>query len=395
MRTDRREFIKAGGLVAASLLIPRFLRAADAGIPATGRSLVIIQLTGGNDGLNTVVPFTNDIYYRSRPKLAISSSEVLKLDDAQGFHPSFVKMKGLFDIGDLCVLNSVGYPEPNRSHFRSMDIWQSASNAQQYLNTGWIGRMMELQRAVAPHFAIELDDALSLALKGNELKGLALRDTKSLYTNASQPYIQKLGQCTLNDHDHSPVSYLHRTLAEAKQSAAYVYETSRKYASSVEYPAHRLGQDLKTVAELIISGASSKVYYVSHSGYDTHVGQQNKHRNLLGQYDGAVSSFVTDLKKNSRFNDVLILTFSEFGRRVAQNASGGTDHGAANNVLLMGGSLRKSGILNRTPDLSDLDQGDVKFEVDFRQVYSTILEKWLAVSPETVIGQKFETLPFV
>jgi uncharacterized protein (DUF1501 family) len=395
MRTDRREFLKATGLITASMLVPRFLRATDTMETISGRSLVVIQLTGGNDGLNTVIPYSNDIYYRSRPRLAIESSEVLKLNDEQGFHPSFVKMKGLFDNGDLCVLNSVGYPEPSRSHFRSLDIWQSASDASQYLTTGWIGRMMEANNAAQPHFAIELDDALSLALKGKEVKGLAMRDPRSLYANASHPYIQKLASCTPSDHDHAEVSYLHRTLAEAKQSAAYVYETSKKYASSVAYPSHRLGQDLKTIAELIVSGVGSKVYYVSHSGYDTHVGQQAKQSNLLNQYDEAVSSFVADLRNNARFKDVVILTFSEFGRRVAQNASGGTDHGTSNNVFVIGGSLRQPGVLNEAPDLSDLDQGDLKFELDFRQVYSTILEKWLHQSPAGILGQQFDPLPFL
>jgi len=395
MKTGRRDFIKASGLVTASMLVPRLLRASDLGIPATGRSLVVIQMTGGNDGLNTVIPFTNDIYYKSRPKLSIGRSEVLPLNDELGFHPSLVKLKGLFDKGDVGILNSVGYPEPNRSHFRSMDIWQTASDADQYLTTGWIGRMMEAHKAVQPHFAVELDDALSLALKGAELKGLAMRDPRSLFANASQPYMQKIGTCNSVDHEHAEVSYLHRTLAEAKQSAAYIYETSKIYSSSVAYPEHRLGQDLKTIAELIVSGSSSKVYYVSHTGYDTHVGQQNKQRNLLKQYDEAVSAFVADLKKNARFKDVLVLTFSEFGRRVEQNASGGTDHGTANNVFVMGGSLKKAGILNDTPDLTNLDQGDLRYKLDFRQVYSTILEKWMDESAEQILGKRFDPLQFI
>ena len=396
MKTGRRDFLRIGSFATASLMIPQMLTSSKLYDPRkNAKSVVVIQLTGGNDGLNTVVPFRNDIYYRNRPKLAISKNEVLPLDDELGLHPSLSGLQEVFRNGDMSIVNGVGYPEPNRSHFRSMDIWQTASDHDRILGTGWLGRLIDLQSDPAPYNALEIDEALSLALKGERMKGLAFKDPERLYSQLQEPFIQATARSVNHDHVHDEVGYLRKTLAETASSVDYLYERSKVYSSRIDYPQTSLGKGLKTIAELIVAESDTMVYYISHAGFDTHVGQDAKHRKVLGQYDEAVSAFIKDLKKNRKFDDVLILTFSEFGRRVSQNANGGTDHGAASNVFLMGGKLNRPGVFNEVPSLSDLDNGDLRYTVDFRSVYSTILERWLDQPSRDVLGQWFAPLPIV
>ena len=198
----------------------------------------------------------------------------------------------------------------------------------------------------------------------------------------------------IHNHDHE-VAYLYKTMAETFSSADYVYEKSKIYQSKQNYPQNQLGKNLKTVAELIISGAETQVYYVSFSGFDTHINQKNLQHRLLQNYSTALTAFVKDLKENNQLDDTLIMTFSEFGRRVAQNASLGTDHGTANNLFLIGGKLKKAGVFNDAPNLQNLDEGDLKYQVDFRKIYASILENWMDTSSELVLKDKITTLPIV
>lgn len=400
--SNRRDFLKVSSLASASLLLPNFLkntRELNFKRAREGRVLVVIQLSGGNDGLNTVVPFGDDLYYENRPKLGLSRQEVFEINDHQGLHPSLKPLMELYDDGELSILNSVGYPNPNRSHFRSMDIWHTASHSDQYLQSGWIGRYLDAQCKTGntqPHTAIELSDSLSLALKGKKLKGLATQNPKSLYQTTRDPYIQVLAkQEETSSHSHANIDFLHKTLVEASSSAAYLHEKSKIYKSWVGYPGNKLGRRLKTIAELIISQSETQVYYVSHSGFDTHVNQKGQHARLLEQYATAMAAFVEDLKKNDRFKDVVIMTFSEFGRRVKQNAGGGTDHGTANNLFLAGGSLKKPGIYNAPPDLKNLHKGDLQHTLDFRRVYATLMQRWLEVDAKQVLGGNFKPLSII
>ena len=400
--SNRRDFLKISSLASASLMLPNFLKStgkANFSSSTQGKVLVVIQLSGGNDGLNTVVPFRNDIYYENRPKLGLGKEEILQMNDELGLHPSLEGMMNLYDEGEVSVINSVGYPNPNRSHFRSMDIWQSASRSDQYLQSGWIGRFLDSacnNGHITPHTAIELSDSLSLALKGKQIKGLATNNPKSLYQATRDPFIQVLAKQPQQKHeDHPNIDYLHKTLIEASSSAKYLHEKSKIYKSWASYPANKFGKRLKTISELIISGSETRVYYVSHSGFDTHVNQKGQHARLLEQYDKGISAFVEDLKKNDRFKDVMIMTFSEFGRRVKQNAGGGTDHGTANNLFLMSGSLKKAGVYNKAPNLKDLDKGDLKYEIDFRRVYASLLDNWLEVDSTGILGESFQKLKVV
>lgn len=394
----RRDFLKTGSLATASLMMPRFLQAMQVpgALPVKGRSLVIIQFSGGNDGLNTIVPVRNDVYYRERPRLGIKRENALTLTSEAGIHPTLAALKNLWDDGSMAVLNSVGYPNPDRSHFRSMDIWQSASPSDQYWSTGWLGRYLDAQCAGRPSAALEFDDTLSLVMKGKNTKGLALQDAKRLHQNTKSPFFTAYseGQGVVQNDD-APVDYLHKTMAETMASAGYLFEQSGRKPSTATYPATALGKDLKTIASLILADTNTAVYYVSLGSFDTHINQDGQQKRLFQELNDALAAFAKDLKTEGKWNDVLVATFSEFGRRVAQNASGGTDHGTANNMMFFGGSLRQKGLLNPLPNLLDLDQGDLKFEVDFRQVYATLLDNWLGADTQKILQSAFKPMDFV
>jgi uncharacterized protein (DUF1501 family) len=397
MVIKRKEFLQIGSLATASLLLPKFLKAFEQPkmVPPGNKVVVVIQFSGGNDGLNTVIPVRNDIYYRERPRLGIAKNNALSLTDETGLNPALQAFKGLYDDGSLAIMNSVGYPNPDRSHFRSMDIWHSASQSNEYVNTGWLGRYLDAQckGCDKPTQAMELDDVLSLALKGDENKGLAFKDPKKLYNTSNGKFLKEVNA------DHKPgeetIDYLYKTMSATLSSADYIYQQSKVHPTSQTYPGTNLGKDLKTIASLIFSDINTKVYYVSLGSFDTHVNQDAQQKRLFTELNDAVQAFTTDLKNNGRFNDVLMMTFSEFGRRVSQNASNGTDHGTANNMFFISGGLKEKGVLNAMPDLSDLNEGDLKHQVDFKNVYATVLNKWLGADDKIILGDKFSHLNFI
>lgn len=399
MLIKRREFLQAGTFATASLLVPQFLKSLDATyrVPAGNKVLVVLQLSGGNDGLNTVIPYRNDIYYKSRPRLGIEKSAGLSLTDEAGLHPALTGFKEMYDYGSLGILNSVGYPNPDRSHFRSMDIWQSASDSRQYWNTGWLGRYLDAQcqGCDKPTSALELDDTLSLAMKGETAKAIAMKDPRRLFGTANQRFFKSISQNHRIEPGDQPIHYLYKTLAETISSADYIFEKSKLHPSRGEYPKTELGQNFKTIASLIFSDINTRVYYVSHGSFDTHVNQTIQQQRLFKEMDDAIKAFVNDLKSNGRFEDVLLITFSEFGRRVEQNASGGTDHGTANNMFFIGGGLKQTGLLNALPDLTDLEDGDLKYKVDFKNVYATVLKNWLGADDRSILKKQCDYLPFV
>ncbi len=398
MLIKRRGFIQLGSLATASMLMPEFLKAFEKGslVPPGNKVTVIIQLSGGNDGLNTVIPVRNDLYYSNRPKLGIQRTDALALTDEAALHPSLTAFKDLYDDGSLGIFNSVGYPNPDKSHFRSMDIWHTASNSSDYWNTGWVGRYLDAQckGCDKPTQALEIDDVLSLALKGEDIKGIALEDPRRLYTTSQEKYFKDMLAQHKAEHEQ-PVEYLYKTMAETVSSADYIFKQSRLHPSGETYPNTDLGKGLKTIASLIFSDINTKVYYISLGSFDTHINQEAQQKRLFTELNDAVKAFVKDLKTNNRFNDVLLFTFSEFGRRVSQNASGGTDHGKANNMFFIGGGLKKQGLYNSLPDLKNLDDGDLKYQVDFRQVYATVLNNWLGADAGTILKQNIAPLDFI
>lgn len=384
-------------------LIPSFLKEFEMSFlgknTLTGKKLIVVQFSGGNDGLNTVVPVRNDLYYKARPVIAIPKSEALMLNTELGLNPVMKGLKSIYDEGYLTVINNVGYPNPNRSHFRSMDIWHSASDSNQYLSSGWIGRYLDAQcngtDCKVAYEAIEVDDTLGLALKGEKSKGLALQNPQKLY-KATQTKEFKILTSTENEHPMgSNASYLYKTLSETVSSASYIYEKTKMYQSKEAYPQSDLGKRLKTIAEMICSGLETNVFYVSMGSFDTHVNQKQQQEKLLQDYSEAMAVFIKDLKNNNRFDDTLIMTFSEFGRRVSQNASNGTDHGTASNLFLISGKPKKAGVFNESPNLSDLDEGDLKFSIDFRDIYASILRNHLQTDPKLILGKNYKGLDVV
>ncbi len=400
MSISRRKFIQLGSLASASLMVPEFLKGFEFRPAALGKgrkALVVVQLSGGNDGLNTIIPYRNDIYYKGRPQIGIKRSDALALTDDVGINPSLKTLKALYDGGHVSIVNGVGYPQPDRSHFRSMDIWQSGSTSAELITSGWLGRYLDNACAdcnVHNAMAIEVDDSLSLAMKGENNKAIAVRDINRFREAAANNYFKKLASHS-DEHDAHLAGYLYKTLRETTSAADYIYDQSKIYNSAQSYPDTQIGKRMKTIGSLIISGSETQVYYVSHGSFDTHVDQADRQNKLFEQLDGALGALVSDLKTNGRFDDVMIMTFSEFGRRVAENASNGTDHGTASSMFFISGGLKKAGLYNDLPDLSNLDDGDLIYSTDFKQVYATVLDNWLQSNSQQILGRKYEHLSFV
>lgn len=395
----RRNFIKKTSIASGGVFfIPHFLKDFDQRLITSfnNKKIVIIQLKGGNDGLNTVIPYQNDNYYNIRKELALNSTEYFKVNDDFAFHNSLKAIRNLYDNGYISIINNVGYPNPNRSHFRSSEIWHSASDSKEFINTGWIGRYLDHTKSKSLN-AIEIDQNLSLLLKGNNQNGLALTDPELFYKTINSPLFKGI----INNHNNSHLNehnlgYLYQTLIDAQSSSKYIYEKTKIQNSKQTYPKNRFGKQLKTISDFILSGLDTQIYYASLTGFDTHVNQKKRQKTLLETYAESIDSFVEDLKRNQKFQDVLILTFSEFGRRVKQNGSKGSDHGTANNLFIIGENLKKNGLYNPLPNLNNLDQnGDLKYDIDFRKIYATILNKWLKVNDKDILNKSFSMMDFI
>ncbi len=386
---DRRSFIKRSSLASGYFLIPGFLKPLEKfSFSPSQKKLVIIQLSGGNDWLNTIVPYKNDLYYQKRPKLSLKEDMLLSLEKDLAFNRSIIQLKDVYDNAEMAIINNVGYPNPDRSHFRSMDIWQTASNSNEYLQTGWLGRFLD-HECKNSHDAVEVNKYLSLALKGKKLNGLAVQNIDQLYKEVKTPFFNDIvaasnGSVLGEDNQ----GYLYKTLINTTSSAEYLFEKNKIISAPGnfgDYPNSEFGRQLKNIASFIGSGAETKVYYISLTGFDTHASQLNRQNKLLREYAEGVNTFIKNLKEINKWDDTLIFTFSEFGRRVEENASQGTDHGTAGNALLFGKNLKKKGIINELPNLSDLDEGDLKYTVDFRSIYKNILQNWLQADANKII----------
>ena len=389
----RRNFLKSSILASTACMVPSFLShtrpAGSLWSSRSGKVLVVIQLSGGNDGLNTVIPYEDAAYYQLRPTLGIPPGEVLKISELIGFHPALAPLEKLYREGFLSIVNNVGYPNPDRSHFRSMDIWHTASDSSAYWTTGWLGRYLDHACAGKPvYHALEVDDGLSLALKGEHSHGFAMSSAQRIQRAAGHRFLQAIDTHPPSG-DHN-VAYLYKTLRETRQSAEYLYQQSKVHKSSVAYPDSKFATDLRQIAELMTADTDTRIYYVSLGGFDTHAGQLNRQARLLKEYAEGVAAFAEDLQSNGLWEDTLVMTFSEFGRRARQNAGGGTDHGTANNVFLMGGQLRQPGFYNPGPVLSNLPDDDLVFDIDFRSIYAAILNRWLEADAAQILQGRFE-----
>lgn len=411
MFTSRRQFLRAAlgssTLLSAGLSVPEFLaRSARAASrqehDPTGNVLVVVQLSGGNDGLNTVVPYADDLYGRNRIALGISENQVLKIGDGLGLHPRLEGFSKLLEASRLAIVQGVGYPNPDRSHFRSMDIWHTARPEVQDRTDGWLGRCLDCSPGEAG------GDVPALHLGPNRLPlALASRQTPVPSVDSLESFRLRTGGgalplASLSKLAESPrpeatelLDFLRRTTLAAYASSEQVQQALNEKEGPVAYPPYGLAQKLKNVAQLVDAGLNTRIYYVSLDGFDTHANQAEAHAALLAELAESVAAFVDDVAQRGHLDRVLLLTFSEFGRRVHENASQGTDHGTAA-PLFVAGSRIKSGPFGKHPSLSDLDsEGDLKFHTDFRQVYATLLDHWLGCPSETVLGGRFAPLELV
>jgi uncharacterized protein (DUF1501 family) len=400
MYTSRRQFLAAlGGSAVISLggNVPKFLtQAAAAESPGGGDTiLVVVQLTGGNDGLNTVVPYNNDEYRKARPKLAIAAKDALKINDTLGFHPSARGLSDLLEAGKLSVVQGVGYPDPNRSHFESMDIWHTCQRKGNVRSTGWLGRFLDASReatdvdAPAVHVGSE-KQPLALASEYVRVLSFASPESFRLQDGGNEQLRAAIRALANRGEGLSDplLGFLHTSTTSALSTSERIADALSDYQTPVSYPESTLATRLKTIAQLIDSGLKTRVYYVELDGFDTHSQQAAAHAALLQQFSGAVRAFVEDIAHHGHGDRTLVMSFSEFGRRVAENASEGTDHGAAAPMFLAGSRVRP-GLVGEHPSFDDLDDGDLKHHTDFRQVYATLLEQWLGWSSAAVLGGEF------
>jgi len=431
----RREFLRRTVLGSSlAWTVPAFLantfsalqaEAADSAIQTpTGKDatiLVVLQMAGGNDGINTVVPYANDFYHKARPVIGLKADNVLKLNDQVGLHGAMAGFKSLYDAGQLSIIQGVGYPNPNRSHFRSTEIWQTASDSDRVEKHGWIGRYFDAACAGAdPTVGVVIGNQLPESFFAATPKGIVFNNPQNyrFMANgaATEESYKKLNELEMSSplpDDNSggsiamlpagmpmtggrAVDFISRTALDAQHSSEEVRAIAARVQNQAEYPGSQLGGSLKMVAKLIGGGLPTRIYYVSQGGYDTHTNQLASQSRLLGDLAASVKAFTDDLKAQGNMGRVLVMTFSEFGRRVSENANGGTDHGAAAPMFVIGDKV-KAGLLGNYPSLApaDLFQGDVKYNVDFRSVYAGVLENWLKTKSAPILGKQFTPLAVV
>ena len=370
---NRRQFLTlTGTFTGGTLLLPDFLHAfgSQKNLVIGEQCLVFVQLNGGNDGLNTFVPFEDALYYDLRPKIALSKEDVISATNGMAFHPALKGFATMQQNGDLSIIQNVGYPEPVRSHFRSQEIWQTAPTNQEFLNDGWLGRYLDLQckehQATA---GINLDKIDNLALKGMEPHTITVKDPSRFNAKSKQESDNKLS-------DNPQLDFVRKIANSVIESSVDIQNAlAKSTASDVIYPKTELAKNLEWISKLIKGNLNSKVYYTSLGGFDTHDNQLAIHKNKLSDLNDAVYSFYQDLKKNQQLQNVTIVVFSEFGRRVKDNGRG-TDHGTAAPMFIIGGN-NQGKVIGKNPNLSDLNNGDLKHEVDFRSVYASLLQSKL------------------
>lgn len=438
----RREFLRRTILGSAlTWTVPAFLAdtfsalqaaAAASGVQTpTGRDatiLVVLQMAGGNDGLNTVVPYGNDFYHRARPRIGLKGPDVLPLNGEVGLHGALKGFKELYDAGRLSVVQGVGYPNPNRSHFRSTEIWQTASDSERIEKYGWLGRYFDNACSGAdPAVGVTIGSQLPEAFFAARPKGVCFNNPQNYrfmangdQTEESYRKLNELegsgpgmtgaeeggGADMLNSGGSigalpagmpmtggRAIDFITRTALDAQHSSDEIRGMAARVANQATYPNSLLAGSLKLIAKLIGGGLPTRVYYASQGGYDTHTNQLGTQQRLLQDLGDSLKAFVEDLKAQGNMQRVLVMTFSEFGRRVAENANGGTDHGAAAPMFIVGNQV-KAGLLGQYPSLApeDLYQGDIRYNVDFRSVYAGVLENWLRTKSAPILGRQFPTL---
>lgn len=411
MKLPRRQFMLGGaGLILSSAqLLAASARTSALTPRSTGgsRILVMVQLAGGNDGLNTVIPYGSDEYYRLRPSLAVKPSQVLPLTSTLGLHPRISAIHQLYNQGQIAIVPGVGYPEPSRSHFRAIEIWQTAE-PERIVETGWLGRYLDRTYSQRPDEskrlfpAINIDPMLPKSLASDRIIVPSISDTDPFRFNTDahfridrQKQVEAFNRIYRSyDLERPSMQLLKDVGLEAMQASEYLLKVSDKYRNKIEYPENGFGRGMKFIAQLIVAGVDTHIYNISLGGFDTHSDQLQTHPELLEQFSDTLAAFQKDLTIHCVDQDVLLMAFSEFGRRLQENDEGGTDHGTAGPVLIMGGAV-KGGLYGNHPKLNDLADGDLKYSTDFRTIYATIVDRWLKADSKKILGGSFENLAFV
>ncbi|MFC4818041.1 DUF1501 domain-containing protein [Flavobacterium sp. GCM10023249] len=369
---NRRSFLSlTGTFTGGALLLPDFLFAygTQSNLIVGEQCLVFIQLNGGNDGLNTFVPIEDEAYFFNRPKIALSKDEVIGKNKGMAWHPALKGFAQIQQNGHLSVIQNVGYPEPNRSHFRSQEIWQTATASNHYENNGWLGRYLDFQcNEHTPTAGINLDSIDNLALKGEEPNAITVKDPNRFKSKAEEPEQVQLS-------NNPQLDFVRKIANSVTEGSEEIQKALAQSKQDITYPKTGLSKNLEWIARLIKGNLNSKVYYTSLGGFDTHDNQLAIHKNKLTELNDALFSFYTDLKTANVLEKVTIVVFSEFGRRVKDNGNG-TDHGTAAPMFIIGGNT-KGKVIGNNPNLLQLDQGDLQFETDFRSVYASLLQEKL------------------
>ena len=394
----RRDFLVHGlrdsTLIALAPTMPHFLARAARAVEAKkdDRILVVVQLDGGNDGINTVVPFTDDGYARYRKAIRLPEKRLIKINGEVGLHPAMNDAGKLLDSGRLAIVPGVGYPNPSRSHFRSREIWQAARfDPLEHNGVGWIGRALDAgpaPAAGAPAALLIGPDSPPPALRGRQSVSAAL-DRLDDYALADR---HDGTRKTAGETDDELGTFLRRSLLDAYAAADRLDALARPTESRATYPECELARRLRLTARLIKAGLGTRVFYMEQGDYDTHGHQVARHAPLLEDLCGSMKAFLDDLTASKLADRVVLLVFSKFGRRVQENGSMGTDHGTAGPVFLAGPGV-KPGLIGSYPSLTDLQDGDLKMTVDFRRVYATVLESWLGLPSKEAVGGRLEPLP--
>ena len=415
----RRRFLGTMAMISAAASVPGFIgstaqAASDTnwyttskpGVPEE-RVLVVVQLSGGNDGLNTVVPFGDDAYHRARPGIRISDKDALKLKGAEGIglNPALAPLHEMIHQGRAAVINGVGYPNPNRSHFKSMDIWHSAkTDEKEQRGKGWVGKAMDTAYPLDKHgnapaqaamACVSIGNESQMAVQGQHIKPVSFQRPdlfrwtgRDVHEAVSAGYDDIQHASAPQTDAADPLTFIHRTSLDAQVASDQVRKAVQGQTET-RFPANPLSQQLQMVAKMIRSELPTRVYYVTLGGFDTHAQQTNRHAQLLGQFAESMKAFYDELKQTGHDGRVVSLAFSEFGRRLRQNASGGTDHGVAGPTFAFGPSITP-GVLGSYPSLTKLDQGDLIHTTDFRGIYADLLDNWMAIDSGKALGQRFD-----
>lgn len=411
MSVNRREFIrKSATTVAVGLAVPTWLAkmvwaqeqfgVSTPSGAASKRILVVVQLSGGNDGLNTVIPYSRAEYRANRPTIAVPENQILRLTDDIGLNPAMTSFKDLYDKKQLAIVQGVGYPNPNRSHFRSMEIWQTAE-PETIASEGWVGRYLDQirQGRTSPLTGINIGNEASEAFESAHaavptIQGLANFGYVFPHSIDGDFRTDALRRIQTNSSSNPYSKFLQDTARETYESADRIHAGLSKYQSNVVYGRDSFAKGMQQIAQLIAANLGTRVFYITTGGFDTHAAQVKRQPVLLKGLADGIAAFQQDLEQMGAADNVLTVVFSEFGRRVRENANAGTDHGTASEMFIVGKPVN-GGLYGEYPSLTDLDQGDLRFNTDFRSVYATLLDRWLGSQSEGILGRRYEDLRFI